>query len=140
MKSVNGDISFNVWIDGQHVSRKVVVVESVQGENVTTTMNVTSVNQPVHVTPPPASPDHQAPRQFPQRHVIVLRARGRPPGPNSSAQPSADAMDGTSPRSARPRWLIASFASGAICAVVSPSACATPPWTSSAALGTKIGS
>jgi hypothetical protein len=55
MKSVNGDISFNVWIDGQHVSRKVVVVESVQGETVTTTMNVTSVNQPVDVTPPPAS-------------------------------------------------------------------------------------
>jgi hypothetical protein len=55
LKSVNGDISFNVWIDGQNVSRKVVVVENVQGENVTTTMNVTSVNQPVHVTPPPAT-------------------------------------------------------------------------------------
>jgi len=55
MKSINSDISFNVWIDGQHVSRKVVVVENVQGESVTTTINVTSVNQPVQVTPPPAS-------------------------------------------------------------------------------------
>jgi hypothetical protein len=54
MKSVNGDISFNVWIDSQHVSRKVVVVENVQGDSVTTTMNVTSVNQPIQVTPPPA--------------------------------------------------------------------------------------
>jgi hypothetical protein len=54
MKSVNGNISFNVWIDSQHVTRKVVVVENIQGHSVTTTMNVTSVNQPVQVTLPPA--------------------------------------------------------------------------------------
>jgi hypothetical protein len=55
MKSVTGDINFNVWIDGQHMSRKVVVVENVMGDSVTTTMNVTSVNQPIKVTPPPAT-------------------------------------------------------------------------------------
>jgi len=55
LKLVTGDISFNAWIDGQHVARKVVEVETVSGQTVNLTFNVTAVNQPVQITPPPAS-------------------------------------------------------------------------------------
>ncbi len=55
LQSIKGPISFNIWIDGQHVTRKVTEVEHVAGETVTTTMNVTSVNQSVQVSAPPAS-------------------------------------------------------------------------------------
>ncbi len=55
MKSVTGDISFNVWIDAQHVARRVTEVETVMGETVNVTMNVTAVNQPVHIALPSAS-------------------------------------------------------------------------------------
>jgi hypothetical protein len=37
------------------VVRRVTEVESASGETVHSTINVTSVNRPVHVTPPPAS-------------------------------------------------------------------------------------
>jgi hypothetical protein len=55
LKLVTGDIRFNVWIDAQHVTRKVTEVETVSGQPVTVVLNVTSLNQPVQVTPPPAS-------------------------------------------------------------------------------------
>jgi hypothetical protein len=46
---------FTVWIDGQHQVRRIVEVEQVNGASVDTTMNVTAINQPVHISPPPAS-------------------------------------------------------------------------------------
>jgi LppX_LprAFG lipoprotein len=50
----NGTISFHVWIDGQHHTRKIADVETVNGETINTTVNITAINQPVHVTIPPA--------------------------------------------------------------------------------------
>jgi len=50
----NGTISFHVWIDGQHHTRKIADVETVHGETISTTVNITAINQPVHVTIPPA--------------------------------------------------------------------------------------
>ncbi len=55
LKMVSGNIQFSAWIDAQHVVRRVTEVETVGGETVHSTINVTSVNRPVHVTPPPAS-------------------------------------------------------------------------------------
>jgi hypothetical protein len=48
-------ISFHEWIDAQHQVRQVVEVETVQGHAVTTTMNVTGINQPVQIAVPAAS-------------------------------------------------------------------------------------
>ena len=48
-------VGFNVWIDGQHQTRKIVVTETGSAENMTMTMQVTGINQPVSVTLPPAS-------------------------------------------------------------------------------------
>jgi hypothetical protein len=48
-------ISFREWIDAQHHVRQVIENETVQGHPVTTTMNITGINQPVQVTLPPAS-------------------------------------------------------------------------------------
>lgn len=46
---------FTVWIDSQHLIRKLVEHESGPSYHVTTVMIIKSVNQPVHVSPPPAS-------------------------------------------------------------------------------------
>jgi len=51
----NNPINFHVWIDGQNHVRKMIEAESVNGENVTTTVYISAINQPVHVTAPPAS-------------------------------------------------------------------------------------
>ena len=48
-------ISFHVWIDGQKHVRKIVETETLNGETVNTTANITGINQPVHITVPPAS-------------------------------------------------------------------------------------
>ena len=48
-------INFHVWIDGQNHVRKMVETESVSGENVTTTVYISAINQPVHITVPSAS-------------------------------------------------------------------------------------
>lgn len=50
-----GDIKFNVWIDGQHQVRKIIEIETISGQPVTVTMTITSINQPVRITLPPAS-------------------------------------------------------------------------------------
>jgi hypothetical protein len=55
LKLVSGDIRFEVWIDGQHVARKIVEVYRLFGDTVRATFNVTAVNQPVHITPPRTS-------------------------------------------------------------------------------------
>jgi hypothetical protein len=51
----NGIISFHVWIDGQHHTRKIIDVETVNGETINSTVLITAINQPVHITIPPAS-------------------------------------------------------------------------------------
>ena len=51
----NGTISFHVWIDGQHHTRKITDVETVNGETINSTVLITAINQPVHITIPPAS-------------------------------------------------------------------------------------
>jgi hypothetical protein len=48
-------VSFREWIDGQHHMRQVIENETVKGHVVTTTMNVTAINQPVTITLPAAS-------------------------------------------------------------------------------------
>jgi hypothetical protein len=51
----NSTIYFREWIDGQHHLRKMTEIETVNGDTVTTTINVTKINQPFKVTLPPAS-------------------------------------------------------------------------------------
>jgi hypothetical protein len=51
----NTTISFHVWIDGQSHVRKITEAETAQGETINTTVNITAINQPVHITVPPAS-------------------------------------------------------------------------------------
>ena len=53
LRLISGGIRFNVWLDDQHVTRRVVEVETVSGQTVTVTLNVTAVNQPVQITLPP---------------------------------------------------------------------------------------
>jgi hypothetical protein len=53
LRLISGDIQFNIWLDDQHVARRVVEVEHVSGQTVTVTLNVTAINQPVQVTLPP---------------------------------------------------------------------------------------
>jgi hypothetical protein len=48
-------IHFSEWIDGQHHPRKINVVETVKGNTVNTTINITAINQAVSITLPPAS-------------------------------------------------------------------------------------
>ena len=55
MKLITGDIHFDIWIDAQHITRRLVEVETVVGERTTVIMNVTAVNQPVQISLPPAS-------------------------------------------------------------------------------------
>lgn len=51
----NSPVSFREWVDGQHHLRKITEVETVNGDTVNTTINITGINQPVHITLPPAS-------------------------------------------------------------------------------------
>jgi hypothetical protein len=55
MNLVTGGIQFNAWIDAQHMVRRLIEVEKVLDQTVHTTMNVTAVNKPVHITVPSAS-------------------------------------------------------------------------------------
>jgi hypothetical protein len=55
LSALTGDIRFNAWIDAQHQVRRVTEAETVGGQPVTVTMNVTAINQPVHIALPTAS-------------------------------------------------------------------------------------
>jgi hypothetical protein len=55
LKLITGDSRFNAWIDAQHVARRITESYTVMGETANVTVNVTSVNQPVHIALPPAS-------------------------------------------------------------------------------------
>jgi len=51
----NTVVSFHVWIDGHHYTRKVTDVETINGETISTTVFVKAINQPVHIAIPPSS-------------------------------------------------------------------------------------
>jgi len=51
----NSTVSFHEWVDGQHHLRKMTEVETVNGDTVNTTINITAINQPVHIPLPHAS-------------------------------------------------------------------------------------
>jgi hypothetical protein len=53
LKMVSGGIRFNVWIDGQHMVRKITEVYTVSGDTMDVTANITAVNQAVHIALPP---------------------------------------------------------------------------------------
>ena len=55
LNALTGDVVFTVWIDRQHHVRRMVEVEHVNGATVNSTINITAINQPVHITRPPAS-------------------------------------------------------------------------------------
>lgn len=48
-------VSFDVWLDGQQQTRKLIVTDHGGKESLTITMVVTSVNQPVTISLPPAA-------------------------------------------------------------------------------------
>ena len=48
-------VQFSVWIDGQHQARKIIEQETGTAGQLTATFTVTSINQPLSVTLPPAS-------------------------------------------------------------------------------------
>lgn len=47
--------NFKVWVDGQHQVRKLTESEGGGATHFTTVMTIISINQPVHITAPPAS-------------------------------------------------------------------------------------
>lgn len=55
LKTISGTIRFRVWIDKQDHIRKQVLNETANGAPITTTVIISAINQPVHVTVPPAS-------------------------------------------------------------------------------------
>jgi hypothetical protein len=55
LKAISGHIAFGLWIDRQNQIRKVTESETVSGEPVITTIVFSAINQPVHVSLPPAS-------------------------------------------------------------------------------------
>jgi hypothetical protein len=57
----NATINFHIWIDGQNQTRRLTETESLNGVTVNTTVNITGINQPVHITVPPASQITQMP-------------------------------------------------------------------------------
>jgi hypothetical protein len=54
-------VHFDAWIDGQHQVRKIVTVEGGKGTRITSTVEVTAINQPVSIKLPPASQIASAP-------------------------------------------------------------------------------
>jgi len=51
----NSTVTFHIWVDGQHHSRKMTEVETINGVTINTTLTITAINQPVDITLPPAS-------------------------------------------------------------------------------------
>ena len=55
LSQIRGQLKVSYWIDAQHRIRKVTETETVNSEQVTTTIVYTAINQPVQITVPPAS-------------------------------------------------------------------------------------
>jgi hypothetical protein len=56
-----GTVYFRAWVDGQHHLRKVIEVETAHGVTTNTTINITALDQVVHITLPPASQTYFVP-------------------------------------------------------------------------------
>src|SRR5262249_35367300 len=54
-------VTFHIWIDDQHRPRKTTETETINGETISTTVNVTAINQPVQITAPPAGQTYVPP-------------------------------------------------------------------------------
>jgi hypothetical protein len=52
---ISGRLQVSFWVDAQHLIRKVAETETVNGQQVRTTIVYRDINQPVHITVPPAS-------------------------------------------------------------------------------------
>lgn len=52
LAQLSGAVQFNVWIDAQHHVRKLTVTEDIGGEQIAVTMNLTAIDQPVHIVLP----------------------------------------------------------------------------------------
>ncbi len=48
-------LPFRIWIDAKHQVRRLVMATSFHGVSMQVTINVTAINKPVRITPPPAS-------------------------------------------------------------------------------------
>jgi hypothetical protein len=55
LRALRRILSFHIWLDAQHQTRKVTEVETINGATVSTTVNISGINQPVHVSLPPAN-------------------------------------------------------------------------------------
>jgi hypothetical protein len=55
LQTISGDIRFSDWIDGSGYIRQQVVHEIASGRQVSIIILFTAINQPVHITMPPAS-------------------------------------------------------------------------------------
>jgi hypothetical protein len=54
LNAIRGDAHFSIWIDGKNQIRQLVEHETVSSQPVSVTITFQSVNQPVHITIPPA--------------------------------------------------------------------------------------
>jgi hypothetical protein len=52
LKGLSGQVHFAEWIDAQHQARKAVITETVNGEHVTLTFNIISINEPLNIVLP----------------------------------------------------------------------------------------
>jgi hypothetical protein len=55
LKQITGNLKFRVWVDGNGYIRKSVDTGTAAGKPYMTTVELSSVNKPVHITLPPAS-------------------------------------------------------------------------------------
>jgi len=51
----NSIVYLHIWVDHQNQIRKNTEFVSFSGQKIRTTVTITAINQPVHITPPPAS-------------------------------------------------------------------------------------
>jgi hypothetical protein len=54
LKQITGDLTFRVWVDGNGYIRKTVDTGTAAGKSYMTTVEISSVNKPLHITLPPA--------------------------------------------------------------------------------------
>ncbi len=55
------NLPFRIWIDAKHQLRKLVITLRFRGASMQVTVNITAINKPVRITPPPASEVSAAP-------------------------------------------------------------------------------
>jgi hypothetical protein len=93
----NSTIYFHEWIDGQHHLRKMTEVETLNGDTINTTINITAINQPVSLTLPPASQTFSLQGSGPvggKSGNSTLTAKVVPAPPGFALSQGADAHNG----------------------------------------------